>query len=256
MERNPFGLKDPPPPAEPKSEAPIVPPAKVLLTGITSLFGPTRAFLEITEQEPGKPATVKRPILRVGEREGSVEVVSIDPVKYMVHIRNGGQEIDVKFEDPSKTAGIAPRPVVPGMPSVPPPAPLPTVMPTAMSAPTIISPASAEHSTRGSSVSMMGGQSAIAENPAPNQNATYNNMAMNNGGAPIITGRDLRTPPADQQPIDPAAQYIGMLAHEQAVKQQDPNKPFPPVPPMPTDHGNMGNQNVPKFPVPPTPGAH
>src|SRR5215212_2083017 len=75
VDRNPFGLKDPPPPPDPTPVAPIVPPAKVILTGITSLFGPSskRALIEITDQEPGKPATVRRPILREGERDGSVE---------------------------------------------------------------------------------------------------------------------------------------------------------------------------------------
>src|ERR1043165_40176 len=80
VDRNPFGLKPPPPPPDPTPVVPVVPPATVVLTGITSLFGPTskRALLEITEQEPGKPASVKKPILREGERDGAIEVVSID----------------------------------------------------------------------------------------------------------------------------------------------------------------------------------
>src|SRR5437763_5237458 len=69
VDRNPFGLKPPPPPADPTPPAPVVPPAKVILTGITSLFGPSnkRALLEITEQEPGKPPETKKPILKEGE---------------------------------------------------------------------------------------------------------------------------------------------------------------------------------------------
>jgi hypothetical protein len=243
VERNPFGLKDPPPPPVPKSEAPVVPPAKVILTGITSLFGPTRAFLEITEQEPGKPGTVKRPILREGEREGPVEVVSIDPRQNVVHIRNGGQELDVKFEDLSKTASAAPRPVVPGMPSAPPPAPLPTAMSTG--APTIISPASADNSTRSGSVSMFGGQNLPQENSAPNQSATpANYAAMNNGAAPIIASRGMRTPQGGGgATVDPAVQYLNWAAHEENAKQQ--NMPFPPLPPMPgtrSSQGAQGNQ--------------
>src|SRR3954462_2463736 len=94
VDRNPFGLKDPPPPPDPTPVAPVVPPAKVILTGITSLFGPPskRALIEITEQEPGKPASVRKPILREGEREGSVEVLSIDLEKNLVHIKNSGQD--------------------------------------------------------------------------------------------------------------------------------------------------------------------
>src|SRR3954462_2303284 len=94
VDRNPFGLKPPPPPPDPTPVVPLVPPAKVVLTGITSLFGPTskRALLEITEQEPGKPANVRKPILREGERDGAVEVLSIDLEKNLVHIKNSGQD--------------------------------------------------------------------------------------------------------------------------------------------------------------------
>src|SRR4051812_46163730 len=109
VDRNPFGLKPPPPPPDPTPVIPVVPPAKVVLTGITSLFGPTskRALLEITEQEPGKPASVRKPILREGERDGTVEMVSIDLEKNTVHIRNSGQELDLKFEDPGKSVSTA-----------------------------------------------------------------------------------------------------------------------------------------------------
>src|SRR3954469_21768014 len=143
VDRNPFGLKDPPPPPDPTPVAPIVPPAKVILTGITSIFGASskRALLEITEQEPGKPASVRKPILREGERDGSVEMVSIDLEKNIVHIRNGGQEFDLKFEDPSKSMSVAAHPA-----SIPPPL---TPPPTGASSgsPTIISPASADNSS-------------------------------------------------------------------------------------------------------------
>src|SRR3954470_13536646 len=72
VERNPFGLKPPPPPPEVKPVEPVIPPGKVILTGITSMFG-VRALLEITEQEPGKAAVVRKPILKEGERDGSIE---------------------------------------------------------------------------------------------------------------------------------------------------------------------------------------
>src|SRR5438876_3473611 len=71
--RNMFGIKTPPPAPVEQATAPAAPLAKVVLTGITSMFGPTpRALLEITEQEPGKVANVRKPILREGEREGPV----------------------------------------------------------------------------------------------------------------------------------------------------------------------------------------
>ena len=61
IDRNAFGLKPPPPPPDNTPPPPVVLPAKVILTGITSLFGPAskRALLEITEQEPGKPPYIR-----------------------------------------------------------------------------------------------------------------------------------------------------------------------------------------------------
>lgn len=117
IERNAFGLKPPPPPG---SDAPPPPPpvplAKVTLTGITSMFGPSskRALLEIIEQEPGKAATPRKPILREGERDGSVEVLAIDLEKNQVKIRNGTVETNITFEV-QKTASA------PGVPGAPPP---------------------------------------------------------------------------------------------------------------------------------------
>src|SRR5437879_2945357 len=88
--RNAFALKPLPPPVDTTPPPPAIPLCKVVLTGITSIFGPTRALLEITEQEAGKTATTRRPILREGERDGAIEVLAIDLEKSLVKIRNAG----------------------------------------------------------------------------------------------------------------------------------------------------------------------
>src|SRR3954453_23300566 len=224
VDRNPFGLKDPPPPPDPTPVAPVVPPAKVLLTGITSLFGPSskRALIEITDQEPGKPANVRKPILREGERDGSIEVVSIDLEKNMVHIRNSGQELDLKFEDASKNVSTAAHPV-----SIPPPlTPPPTAAMSPLSgSPTIISPASAENSARNSSVSTYGAQpSAPAASYAAN--AGYGGNGAMGGNGALQTGlgmasgysRDLRTE-QNQKGSDPVVQYLQMAAQAEHGRQ-------------------------------------
>lgn len=121
VDRNPFGLKPPVVQVDPPPPAPVIPPAKVTLTGITSLFGPSskRALFVIVEQEPGKVPVTKSPILREGERDGMVEVLSIDVVKSIVRIRNGGTETNITFElAKDKPAAGAPPPA--GF--VPPPA--------------------------------------------------------------------------------------------------------------------------------------
>src|SRR4051812_6103449 len=63
-DRNPFGLK-PAPLGMAETASPDLPPisAKVLLTGVTSMFGPARALLEITEQQPGKTPVVNKRVL-------------------------------------------------------------------------------------------------------------------------------------------------------------------------------------------------
>src|SRR5436190_23052227 len=93
VDRNPFGIKPPPVLlADTPPPAPVVPLAKVVLTGVTSMLGPPRALLEITESEPGKTPVVNKRILKEGERDGSVEVLSIDVINNKVRIRNGPVE--------------------------------------------------------------------------------------------------------------------------------------------------------------------
>src|SRR5207247_607885 len=113
VDRNPFGLKPPPPPAPETPPQPVVPLAKVVLTGITSVFGPTRAFVEITEQEPGKTPNIKKPIMLEGDREGSIELISIDVANNSIRIKNGSIETNVVFEVATNSTGPTPSPVAP-----------------------------------------------------------------------------------------------------------------------------------------------
>jgi hypothetical protein len=119
VDRNPFALKPPPPPpAPPEQTAPPVPMAKVTLTGLLSTFGEPRVLLEIIEDGgKGAAGTAKKPILREGEREGSVEVLSIDVVKNTVRLRNSGVETNITFTV-AKSSG--PAPGGPGVPGAPP----------------------------------------------------------------------------------------------------------------------------------------
>ena len=237
VDRNPFGLKPPPPPPDPTPVQPVVPPAKVVLTGITSLFGPTskRALLEITEQEAGKPPNVMKPILREGESMGSVQILSIDLEKNLVRIKNGGQESDLKFTDPSTQTAKA----APGAPPIPIPQQHPGALgaqPQAANGPTIISPGSADGSARGSSVTMYGAQTA-GTTPTGVPSA----LGAQDGTGRIIPNRAVRT--------DPVAQYANMMAQSAASQKQ--NLPAPPLPPIPgANNNNAGNSSG--FPTPPS----
>ena len=100
--RNVFGLKDPPPPA------PVVEPAKpvpkLTLTGITTL-GKTRALMTAPAQaKPGElPKGLQSYILGEGERDGAVEVVSIDPAQGIVTLKLAGESVTLWFPDSAQS---------------------------------------------------------------------------------------------------------------------------------------------------------
>lgn len=224
VERNVFALKPPPPPPDPNDQPPPPPPpmAKVVLTGILNVLGPPRALLEVTETEPGKQAAQsqpKKPILREGERDGSIEVVSIDVEKSMVRIKNGGFETNLTFEALKQSGGGAP-----GAPAAAPPA-----LSASIPAPTG-GTAAYQPSSTGRGV-VMGGATQLAAN-----NSSYNNNSAN----PAALGsaqfqRQLRvsqTQPQQQpQQVDGASQLIELKARELAARQN--NQMFPPLPPIP-----------------------
>jgi len=249
IERNPFALKPPPPKAEVPQPQPVVSIGKVVLTGITSLGRAPKALLEITEQEPGKTATTRRPILQEGEQDGSVEVLSIDVEKSLVKIRNAGNETNISFEVPKIAASAA----APGAPPVFPPPP------ATASAPTVISPANAAANNlgRSSGVTIVGGGAAASAPAASSYGAPlgtasgvapagYSGVTLGGytppgsaansiSGLSAIPSREIRTDsPATvtpSQPVDGAKQYLNWhLQHEIHTSQ---GRPFPPPPPLP-----------------------
>lgn len=103
-ERNPFGLR-PPPPAQPDQSAVVENRmVAVEVTGITSMLRTKKAFLEIVPA-PGK--TVIKPMLSEGERLESVEVISIDMDKSVVTINNGGIITNISLRSPASTLMLA-----------------------------------------------------------------------------------------------------------------------------------------------------
>jgi hypothetical protein len=126
VERNPFRLKDPPPPVTNEPQVPPPPPAPlatVELTGITGLgiLATKRALLEII---PGPGKQMIKPVLAEGEKIESVEVVSIDVDKNEVVIRNGTLVTNLTFKVAKSTTAPPPAnmatPGMPGRPVAPP----------------------------------------------------------------------------------------------------------------------------------------
>ena len=250
VDRNPFGLRPPPPP--PSNEPPpppSAPPATVELTGITSLFQKTRALLEITPG-PGKP--LLKPILSVGERVESVEIVSINVEKNEVVIKNGNIVTNLSLK--VAKSGGAPAAPVPGV-FAPPPGINPAFQPPQ---PQAFTPNNAGRggamtygaggavgaggnsgaSTFGASVAPVsglgGGQGSYGFGaPGVGQPASSQPAATFGAtdGLRGIPPRTVRAQAQEGQPVDPAVQYINMRVQE--LEHKKTGRPFPPLPPIP-----------------------
>jgi len=198
--RNAFGLKDPPPPPDNTPPPPVINLAKVVLTGTTSIFGSPRALVEITEQEPGKPATTRKPILREGDRDGAVEVLSIDVEKNLVKIRNGGFETNLSFETPK--LATAPPPA-PGNPAGFPPPPLTTALNPGFNAPARVGATNSFGRPTGG-VSVYGNTaSPVPVRPIPPAYGSAGATVNDPGGLRSIPSRSMR---ADSSAVPPLPQ--------------------------------------------------
>jgi hypothetical protein len=265
VERNPFGLKPPPPPPDPNAAADAKAATKVILTGITTLFGPDskRALLEIEEPpaEKGQKGTTSKPILGEGQRFGPVEIVSIDIDKNIVKIRNNDVESDLTFEKPKPSTGAAPA--AGGPPGRVPsplgqPAGIAAASAAAASAPnsgaTVISKNSGMASGN-SGVVLYGGQPpAITPTAAPVTTAGSASLASASTHPGLMnTFRPLRTdtvgpqgaadaPPANVKPISREE----ALLHMEVLRTANANNPnFPPLPPTElTDMVNAEQQQL------------
>jgi hypothetical protein len=195
------------------------------------MFGPSskRALLEIIEQEPGKAGTPPRkPILREGERDGSVEVLAINVEKNQVTIRNGTVETNITFEV-QKTAATAAVPgAPPALPTMRPAPPLTAFPPPANppgAGPTIITRDGVSLSA-GSGVTVFGANSATA----PASTGLTSPTITTPYGAPNTTTYGAS---GTATPIG-AAQGGLRIPPRQVRNPQDPTgKPMPPLPPLP-----------------------
>ncbi len=127
VDRNVFGLKAKVSDAD--DVAPVAPPPKLTLTGITTILGNKRALLT-TPAVPNKPA--ESLMLTEGQRDGEVEVLEIDEVAGTVKVKNHGieQTLDFKTDGVKLQTAAAPPPIAPGNPPIaPPPGALPTGAP-------------------------------------------------------------------------------------------------------------------------------
>jgi hypothetical protein len=130
VDRNVFGLKPPPPPPDPEASKP--PPPKLILTGITTIFGNKRALMKTTlPAKAPEPAKEQSYMLAEGQRDGDIEVLQIDDKENTVKVRNFGVEQTLNFnENGVKLTSTLPGGPAPGvLPSAPGGIPAPAATP-------------------------------------------------------------------------------------------------------------------------------
>lgn len=127
--RNTFALKPPVPPPGPLVPPPA-PPPNVSLQGISTILGRAQALLKVKiAPKPPEPAKEQSLVMDVGQREGDVEVLSIDAATGTVNLSNQGSPLTLNIKDADKPvagpaiAAALPMANLPGIaPSLPPPA--------------------------------------------------------------------------------------------------------------------------------------
>jgi hypothetical protein len=89
--RNVFGLNPIPPPAPPQ-DPDAIPPPKITLTGITTIFGPAEALYKVAAyNKDGKQVPEQSYILTQGEAQDDIEITAIDTQKDIVTFNNHNQ---------------------------------------------------------------------------------------------------------------------------------------------------------------------
>jgi hypothetical protein len=131
VDRNVFALRPPPPPPPPKDDRP--PPPKIYMTGITTLFNKKLVLLKVTlPAKPGTKAEEEAYTLGENERQGEIQVLSIDEKNGIVKVDDYGMITNLNWTDngikvatpaPQQAAAPAgapppnPGPFNPGMPA-------------------------------------------------------------------------------------------------------------------------------------------
>lgn len=214
IDRNPFNLRPIPPPPPPPTEtnAPAEPPPEVKLTGITTLLGTPKVFLQLEDKKTKKPSFP--PPMAVGDTEEGISIVSIDTENLKVRIKNGDAETTLDFKNHgvkagagAAVAGAIPQPgVMPGkVPAIPPP-----VIPAA-AVPQPGAPNTGRAIVAGGTPS-----AAAAYNPAagaygggvPARPLRTDNLSIPGGGNQILAGGGSQVYNPNPQPaVNPAPQY-------------------------------------------------
>ncbi|MCP5516349.1 MAG: hypothetical protein H7A45_03725 [Verrucomicrobiales bacterium] len=223
VQRNPFGLQDPPPPAPetPPEPEPEVNESDLKLSGITTLLGGKHAMFVL--QEKGKAEMVYSGLVREGDMDPVIvglKVVAIDEKAGSVKVVYGGKELALDFKNngltlPKTATAAAGRPGQPnqrGQAAGGLPANVPH--PPGTVAPDVRRAGNTSFSTGGARPTVPG----------------RNNRAASGSSSPVMSSRGGGM--IQQQPVmTPVEQALVMRAQEMAGEQA--GIPMPPSPPIP-----------------------
>jgi len=239
IERNPFGLKPPPPPATNVVQVKDKPKVEIFLTGMTAIDFPRlpkQAYFYTREQGKKDPTYYT---LNEGDGRDGIQVLDIDAQRRKVRIMMENKETLLSFETHGvQAAAPVARPGAVGLPQPGHGIPHPGV-------PAIPMPGNAQamYDANGQPVNNQNAAAAINQRygiSSPNSSGTglrqipsRRNRTPNpagNAGVPPPMGADMNQQPQGQ-PVDIAEDYLRMHLNRTAREQE--GIAMPPVPPLP-----------------------
>jgi hypothetical protein len=236
VRRNPFGLKDPPPPKPPPSEPePEVKPSALKITGISTLLGGKHAMFVL--QEKGKKP-IYSGLVAEGDTDAMIaglQVVAIDPKAKSVRVNYGGSELLLDF----KNNGIEPPKAALAQKGKP--GARPSVTRRTVTRPGTSSRPVASRTSSSRFNSSHGGYRAGSTSFRSSGARTYASPPS----------RSTRSSAANQpRRLSPAEQLVVLRAQQEEARRAGIT--LPPVPPVPgANNGNSGA--IPPPPLPPVP---
>ena len=216
VERNAFALKPPTPPAVVTPPAPAA--SNVELRGITTLLGRPQVLLNF--KMPGKPPEPPKDrslVMDVGQREGEVEVLEINPASGSIRIRNQGNELAMNLKDNAPKPQFAPGLAAPGLPAPGAPPALPS--PGGVPAP----------AASASGMSTMGGSGSSSPTPRPALPSRNLRSGSTDAGA---VGATAATAANDARSLPLEAQMALIEVERERTKDAVSAGKMPPLPPI------------------------
>jgi hypothetical protein len=123
--RNVFSLR-PPPAIVATNTAPVTPAPGIELQGFTTILGRPQVLLKVkVPPKPPEPAKDHSLVMDIGQREGDVEVISMDAYAGTVNLKNQGNLVSLNLKEnaakPAAGPAISAPSMLPKPGSIPPP---------------------------------------------------------------------------------------------------------------------------------------